>query len=272
MFRTLSVLALIASPALAAAQAPQFRWQAGQTLTYRVSQHSTARESSAEKETVTETKLELTKKWTVQAVDAKGVATLSMALDRLRMETRSPGGEVLLFDSAARDKSTPALAEELKNYIGVPLTVVRIDSLGQLIEVKESRFGPASRLEADLPFKITLPAAALAAGQSWERKYQVKLEPPHGSGEAYPAVQAMKCRLISGTSAVIDVTTSIAAPEGNAIEQIPLMPLQPAGEVVFDTGTGRLKSVKYRWAKQTGGHLGDGSKYVYESTYIEELQ
>jgi hypothetical protein len=208
----------------------------------------------------------------VVAVDPAGVATLSMSLDRLRMETKSPRGDTTLFDSMAKDKSTPALAEELTKYVGSPLTIVRVDGRGQLVEVKESKFGPASRLEADLPFKFTLPAAPLAAGQTWERKYQVKLEPPQGAGETYPAVQKMTCKSVQGNLATIGIVTTVTGPVENQIEQIPLLPLQPAGELVFDLGTGRLKAVKYQWSKEIPGTQGENSTYVFASTYVEELQ
>lgn len=272
MLRSLTIVLLVVAPGWASAQEARFRWQPGQVLTYKVVQSSSATENSAEKASVTETRLELTKKWQVVAVDAAGVATLSMSLDRLRMETKPPTGVALIFDSSAKDKSTPALIEEMSKYIGVPLTVIRMDSRGQLTEVKESKFGPASRLEADLPFKLTLPATALAPGVAWDRKYQVKLEPPHGAGESYAAQQSVKVKSITGPLAVLSVSTTITGPVENQAEQIPLLPLQPAGEIVFDLASGRLKSVRYQWTKEVAGTQGEGSKYTYINSYVEELQ
>ena len=54
------------------------------------------------------------------------------------------------------------LKDEMGKYIGPPLTVVRIDARGQLVEVTESKFGPASRLQSDLPFKLVLPPGPFA--------------------------------------------------------------------------------------------------------------
>src|SRR5438105_7168497 len=157
---SLPILAVCTFAAAAPAQAPQFRWRTGQVLTYKVSQTTTADEIIAGKAQTTTTQLDLVKRWQVMAVDASGVASLQMTLASLRMETKTPTGETLLFDSAKPAESTEALREDMSKYIGPPLTVVRLDARGQLVEVKESKFGPESRLESDLPFKLVLPADA----------------------------------------------------------------------------------------------------------------
>src|SRR4051812_44013630 len=162
-----------------------FHWQPGQTLTYRVEQVTQAADNLGETKVETTTKLTNLKRWQVLAVDAQGVATLQLSLVALRIETTTPKGEVLLFDSADPDKSSPQLKEQLVKFIGQPLAVVRLDGRGNLIEVKESKHGPASRFECELPFTVVLPGAPVQAGMSWERGYRVTLEPPQGTGEKY---------------------------------------------------------------------------------------
>src|SRR5439155_24391881 len=116
-----------------------------------------------------------------------------------------PTGEALLFDSANPSGSHEQLREEMQKYIGPPLTVVRLDARGQLVEVKESKFGPASRLQSDLPFKLLLPAGALAAGEAGARAYQIKLEPPQGTGETYDAAQRYTCKDLANGLATVHV-------------------------------------------------------------------
>ena len=89
----------------AAEDAWRFRWQAGQVLSYRVDHQTQATETGPEGKAETKTRLTLTKRWMVQAVDASGVATVQHSLTALRMELTTPGGETLLFDSAAPDES-----------------------------------------------------------------------------------------------------------------------------------------------------------------------
>lgn len=271
MFRALSIALAALFPAAASAQVAQFSWASGQALGYRVTQVTKATETVGEKTQETNTRLDLIKRWRVTAVDAQGVATLAMTVERLRMETKTPKGETLFFDSAEPAKSTPALKDEMAKYVGVPVVTVRIDRRGQLVEVKEAKFGSASRLQADLPFKITLPAEALAADSTWKRPYAIKLDPPQGTGESYDAVQEMRVKSIAGDLATIAVSTTIPTPPESPAEQVPLAPLAPVGEVVFDLKRGLLVAVKYQFQKELTGQQGDGSKYSFASTYVENL-
>src|SRR5438093_8588450 len=95
---TLTILAACTFAAAAPAQAPQFRWRTGQALTYRVAQSTVAVETVKGETFSTTTQLDLVKRWQVVAVDPAGVATLQMTLVSLRMETKPPTGEALVFD------------------------------------------------------------------------------------------------------------------------------------------------------------------------------
>jgi hypothetical protein len=256
----------------ASAQAPMFRWKSGQALTYRVAQTTTAVERLKDSEPMTTTtQLDLVKRWRVLEVDAAGTATLQMSLDSLRMETRPPTGETLLFDSAKPAQSTEGLREELSKYVGPALTVVRIDARGQLIAVKESKFGPESRLQCDLPFKLVLPAGPVAAGQAWERSYQIKLEPPQGAGETFDAAQKFTCKAAANGQFVVALTTEVKTMPEAAAERLPLLPLMPSGELHFDATNGRLRAVRYQFAHELSEHRGEGSKYSLKSSYSEDL-
>jgi hypothetical protein len=268
---SLTILGVLSFAAAAPAQAPQFRWITGQALTYRVSQRTTAEETVGGQVMTTATQLDLVKRWQVLAVDATGTSTLQMNLVSLRMETKPANGEALVFDSANPAQSSEALRDEMGKYIGPPLTVVRLDARGQLVEVKESKFGPESRLESELPFKVVLPAGPLAIGQTWDRTYSIKLEPPHGAGETYEATQRYTCKGAANGVVTVGLATVVKNPPEVTADQLPLLPLQPEGEVYFDYANGRLKGVKYQVRKELAEHRGEGSKYVFATAYNEEL-
>jgi len=257
--------AALAAPA-AQAQAPQFRWQPGQVLTYKVAQVTTAAETVKEGKLDTTTRLDLVKRWQVVAVDPAGVATLQMSLSSLRMETRSPSGDQLLFDSSRPEQSDEQLRSQLTKYVGPALTVVRLDRTGKLVEVKESRFGPASRLESELPFKLVLPPV-MAPGQSWERAFVIKLEPPHGTGETYEAVQKCTCNAVAGGVATVGVSTRLKTQPEAVADRIPLLPLLHEGTVTFDLTNGRLQTVAFKMSQELNEHRGEGSKYVFQNDY-----
>ena len=269
---SLAVLAGLVLAAAAPAQsgAWQFRWQPGQVLTYRAEQTMAITETTSTGKVEVRDRLTLTKRWQVLDVDAAGVATLQLSLAALRREATTPGGDVLFFDSANPDKSDPQLREQMTQYVGTPLAVLRLDGKGRVVEVKESRFGPASKYETELPFRITLPDGAPQAGQAWERTYKITLDPPQGTGEKYDAVQKCACKALAGAAATIGVSAVVKTLPESPGEQAPLLQAQPEGEVVFDVQAGRLDSVSLHVDKELKNHQGEGSSYHFQSTYNEQ--
>jgi hypothetical protein len=268
---TLAVLSgLLVVTAASAQTAARFHWQPGQVLTYRATQITSAAETSDGTTAETSTQLAETKRWQVVGVDAAGVATLQLSLTALRVETRTPKGDTILFDSANPEKSDPALRDQLGRYVGPPLAVLRVDTLGKVLEVKECKYGSASRFESEPPFVAVLPEAALQPGLSWERSYVITLEPPQGTGEKYEAGQKYACQAINGTLATFTLTTVIAKPPAALADQVPLLQVQPQGEMVFDLQSGRLQRARLQIEKELKDYQGEGTNYRFRSTYTEE--
>lgn len=263
---------LVLSGTAAAQGVPwQFRWQQGQVLTYLVEHQTAVAEVANGNKSETKTKLNLSKRWQVLAVDAAGVATLQLSLAAMRMEMTKPNGDTLLFDSADAEKSSPPLREQLARFVGQPLAVLRIDPRGKVVEVKESKHGPASRFESELPFVVTLPEANAFAGQQWDRGYKITIEPPQGTGEKYEAVQRYLCKALGEGTATLTLSTSFKTMPESLLDRVPLLQMQPEGEVVFDTLNGRLSSASLHIEKELLGHQGEGSSYKFQSVYTEKL-
>ena len=248
----------------------RFHWARDQVLTYRVEHVSSATETAEGKTSGFSSKLTLTKRWQVKDVDADGVATLEMSMTAMRHEITPPDGRTLLFNSADPDHSDPAMKEELSRYVGTVLAVLRVDGYGRVVEVKESKHGPASKFESDLPFKVAVPGVEAKAGASWERKYKITLEPPQGTGEKYDAKQTYSCKSVTGDSATVAFTTAVLNPPESVADQRPLLPMQTEGEVVFDVGAGVMKNAKVTINKELKNYQGEGSSYRLQSNYTED--
>ncbi len=152
----------------------------------------------------------------------------------------------------------------------MPLAVLRGDGYGRVLEVKESKFGPASRYEAEPPFVGVLPAALPQPGQGWERSYQLTLEPPQGTGEKFAAVQRYVCKAADAATLTMTLKTELKNPPAAPGDQVPLLQMQPEGEVVYDLRAGRLLRANLRIEKELANHQGEGSGYRFVSTYVEE--
>ena len=249
----------------------RFKWQSGQALTYKVAQATVVQETTldekTEKPVTTEsrTNLALVRRWTVKDVDATGTATLEMAITEMKNEIRQPDGMTV-----TRDSANPDHAKEMADFLNKPIVVVRVDAQGRLAEVKEAKPGSAARLHAELPFRLTLPDAGPTAGQTWDRTFNLKLDPPLGIGESYEFVQKYACKQVKDGLAVVGVETSLKAPPKNIGERVPLVPMLWTGDVYFNAAAGKYHAARLTAKAELANHLGEGSKFVYGSSYNED--
>lgn len=255
----------------AAAPTLRFKWQAGQVQTYKVTQQTVIQETTLDEKTEkpvvgeARTNLTLTRKWTVKDVDDKGVATLEMQITAVRNEFKKPDGTTDLRDSA-----NPEQAKEMGEYLNKPVIVVRVDGQGTLVEVKEVKTGSAARLQAELPFRMVLPATGPAAGQSWDRTFAFKLDPPAGTGDSHDFLQKYTCKDVKDNLATFTVQTTLKAPPKTAGEQVPLVPMLWTGEVYFNAAAGKYHAARLTAKAELMNHLGEGTKFVYQSVYSED--
>ena len=246
----------------------QFRWQKGQMLTYQT-EHKTNVEEIAEKTKVSSaSRLSVTKRWRVVDVDSQGVATLELTLSAMRNEQTTPGGEVLLFDSAHPDKGTPELKAQMSKYIGTPLALLRIDGQGRVLEVKQ---GSANRYEAEPPFVVVFPAVSAKEGLAWRRPYNLILDPPYGNSDKLAASERYQCTKIAGGKATLTVANQITAMPENPKDQVPLLQKLAQGEVLFDLRQGRVVDVRLNIDRMVSNHHGEGSSYHFQSWFTERL-
>ncbi len=269
-------LATVFAVALLAARAPaqeavRYRWQAGQVLVYKAEQATLSTETVADSKVELRTSMKLTKRWQVMSVAPTGVATVQLSLLALRYETKSTNSDLLVFDSAEPDKSTPELTKQLSKFINAPLATLLIDSQGKVIEVKESKFGPASRYENEPPFVGVLPTVALTKGTKWERGYQITPESAGAAADKVAAAQTYVCKELTGSLATIVLTTEVKAPPKDAASLVPLLGVQPEGEFVFDLKAGRLQSASLKIDKQVKGYPTPEGVYRFQSTYSEQF-
>jgi hypothetical protein len=267
----ISLAACAVTFSTATAQAPlmKFRWQPGLTLSYKVAQATKAVEITGNGSSETKTKLDLVKQWKVSDVDAAGIATLNLTVVSMRMEISPPSGGILIFDSADPTVGDAGLRAQMGKYVGQTIAILRLDERGKVVEVKESKFGPPSRFDAELPFQLVLPAEAAREGVAWNRTYQMKLDPPHGAGESYDCVQAFRCKQMTPTSVLVSCQTTIPKLPENAQDQIPLLQAQTEGEIVFDIENGRLDAAVIQVNKELKDHQGKDSSYKFQSVYRE---
>jgi hypothetical protein len=269
----LAVIGIATLTSVVRGEAPRFRFHKGETLTYHLVQTTKVIETVPDDKTnkpvesESTTKVDLIRKWRVTDVDAKGVATLELTIPAMRWE-RKAGKEEDIFDSSNPDDLNK---KEMARHVGPVLATLRIDAYGRLVEVKESKIGPAARFATELPFKLVLPDAEPKPGDVWDRSYTIQLDPPLGTGEKYQAVQTYTCQEPRSGLLTLNLTTDVKDAPAQAADQIPLLPLMPSGAVYFQVATGRYYAARLKIEKALKNHQGEGSSYRLVSTYVEDI-
>jgi hypothetical protein len=281
MFRRFAYIILTLIPSVAMAEPPvaqptsppfRFKWQQNQVLTYKVLQRTIVRETMLDEKTgkpvTTEagTNLMSMKKWRVKEIDSAGIATLEMTITEVKNEIRRPDGSDLIVDS-----TNPNDAKGMAAYLNVPILTIRVDQQGRVVEVKEAKSGSASRLQAELPFRMTLPDTAPVAGQSWDRTFALKLDPPHGTGETYEFGQKFTCTEVKNGLAVASVATTLKSPPKALSERVPLVPMLWTGDVYFNVEGGKYHAARLKVKAELPNYQGEGSKFEFESSYAEDI-
>jgi hypothetical protein len=261
----------LAQPPASAPAAPRFRWEAGKVLTYRVVQNTVVQETTLDEKTnkpttgEVRTGVTVVRKWAVKDVDKAGVATLEMSITEMKREIRNSDGSETATDSAKPDD-----AKGMEAYLNKPIVTIRLDAQGKLVEVKEAKGGTAARLNAELPFRLVLPDAAPDAGATWERPFAMKLDPPLGTGESYDFAQKYTSKGEKNGLLVVGVETTLKAPPKAVSEQVPLVPLLWTGDVYFNAAAGKYHAARLRARAELVNYQGEGTRYVYESSYAED--
>lgn len=275
------VFVLVAGSAFAQAPAEplRFKWQAGQVLHYSVEQVTTVTETTLDETTNqpvvagTLTRMSLTKRWEVKAIDPAGIATLELSIAAMKQELTRPGaidkdGKPTVIKTLL-DSATPEGKQQMEAYLNKPVMTVKLDTLGRVVEATAPG-GSVERVRAELPFRISLPES-LPAGGTWDRSFSIKLNPPLGTGEKHDATQSYTTKPVKDGLAVFGVTTALKNPPKDPAEMPPLVPMLWTGDVYFEPATGRYIGARLTVKTEVANHQGEKTKFAYESQYSESL-
>ena len=270
--------ALIVTGIVSAEDAPKLRfvWEKDSTKVYGVVQTTTVQETVLDEQTkkaldiTTVTKLTISKKWLVKAVDPDGTGTLEMSTAALKQEITQTVGDakpvVRLLDSANADDSKGM------TFLNKPILTLKVDPQGRISEVKSDNASAGDRLQTDLPFKLHLPDAAPVSNSTWERAFELKLPPPLGTGEKYDAAQKYTFKGMNKDYAVVGTVTALKVPLTDAAVLPAILPMLWEGDVFFNAKTGGYHGAKLSIKKEVANHQGERTKFRYTSEYTEALE
>lgn len=277
---TISILIGLASSSLAA-EPMRFRFEAGQVIRTELKQTTSVEETTLDENSnlprtgTSRTELNLVRQWRVLEVSDDGTATMEMSIVRMRTEIERPGPKdengQFTKDTVVIDSTVDGLKAQTDAFMNKPIVTAKFDSLGRLVDTKtELETVSVARIKAELPFRVVFPEQPLEQGKPWQRELEIKLDPPFGAGESFPAKQTYVLKEIREGVAVIGVSTELKeSPEDPTLKPA-IVPMLWSGEVYFQPATGRYLGSRLQVKDQVADHQGEGSKFVYESQFEEK--
>ena len=269
-----SIVVMMLVNAVHGAEIPVFKFKKDQILIYKVVQTTQLSETILDEKTgkpidqKSDTRHTVIRCWKITAVDEQGTATMAMTIKSMKWNRTTSMGDSETFDS---DKVDNLNKQEMTKLIGPVLAVIRVSKSGKLVEVKESHAGTSSRFATDLPLKVMLPEQEVAEGFSWDRTFPIVLDPPHGTGEKYQAVQKFTILPPENGYLTIGAQTTIKDMPSQPSEQLPLLALLMEGKVYVHQKSGKFIAARLKIRKEIMNHQGEGTKCLFESSYTEDL-
>ena len=248
----------------------EIRLSKGQQLRFEVNHQTEVTDTQGETKTTVKNLVQVTKNLRVMEVDpASKTFRIALRLEKLKMETVRPNGQVLAFDSEDPKSKDSPLAKSLAPLVGKDTARLKVDHLGRVLEVQSDQM-PAGRYEVEPVFLIVMPGRELKMGDKWQRAYNATLDPPAGTGEKIAMLQSYSLEGIEGGKAMVRLATAWKEEPKTANDQMPLLQYLPEGLVVIDSTTGLPLEATLRVEREIKETSGANSSYRFQSVYKEK--
>jgi len=245
----------------------QYKFQMGEVLRYRVKHSADMRSTIEETSQQVESTSESIKAWKVTDVLPNGQMEFVHVVESVKMSNTVPNRGTTKFDSE-KDKTPPAGFEQAARAIGIPLSVIRIQSDGKIVDRQEKHPQPTS--SEDMPITLLLPAEAIAIGEQWDSTYDVDAQRKSQTKLKVRTRRVCTLKKVQDGIATITVVYQILTPI-NAYVESQLVQRLTKGIVRFDLDAGRIASQRFDADHRIIGFSGQASSMHYVSRLEERL-
>jgi len=257
-----------ASEAGAPKQTLRYRFRPGETIRWEVVHRKQVDATVSGSTQTTETLSKSVKVWQVQAVQPDGTATFKHLVESVDMWHRLNGCDRVCYNSRT-DEKPPRGYEHVAQSVGVPLSVVTMDSRGQIIGRKRRRVKAAT--ESDGPMTIPLPEEPVAVGHRWSVPHTIEVKTNRGTVRKVKTRQQFTLEGVKTGVATIEVATQILTPIDDPALETQLIQCHSRGTVRFDCDAGRVLGQKMDGDRRVIGYPNPASSFHYLTRFTEKL-
>jgi hypothetical protein len=265
---SLYTLAVAADEPAMGKQLLRYKFAPGEVIRAEVVQRGTMETTIQGTSQTAEMRSASVKAWTVKEVSPEGAATFLHQIESIDMWQRTKGRPEVRYNSQT-DSDPPPEYQDASKAVGVPLTLITVDSRGQLIK-REEKF-PQQQSDSQ-PLTLILPLHPVEVGDTWDSPLDLKVMLQ--DTRTIKTIQARQhCKLdkLQNGIATISLSSQVLTPVKDAQIEVQLVQRLPQGTVDFDIELGRVRSMQLDIDQRVLGFSGAASSMHCVSRITEKL-
>ncbi|MHB8900396.1 MAG: hypothetical protein ACYC6Y_16720 [Thermoguttaceae bacterium] len=258
------------APAAAEEYLLRYKFQPGECVRWRVEHLAKIKSTVAGTTETTETVSKSIKAWKVTGVDNDGTATFENLVEQVDMRTRFTGRQEVVYNSQT-DATPPPGYEDVARSIGKRLSLITINSRGEVVARKDEKMATTSPNEGQVT--MTLPKDPVAVGATWSFPFQLVIPANNQTVVKIDTQQKYTFESVKNGVAQIRMVTAILTPIHDPTIEVQLIQRQIEGTIRFDIQAGRVLGQQMDLDKSVVGFAGrnDTSSLHYLTRFTEEL-
>jgi hypothetical protein len=246
----------------------EYRFAPGEVLRTEIVHRATVQTSIQGNSQTAETLSKSIKSWEVTDVTDEGVVTFVHKVDSIEMWQKSQGRQEIRYNSQT-DQDVPPGYEEVAKAVGVPLTVVTMDSHGKILKRVEKRAQPTSM---STQMTMPLPDHPVAIGETWTSPMEIDVVLKDGvTTKKIQTRQLFTLDKVIDDVATIAIDSQILTPIHDPAIEAQLIQRLSKGEARFDITAGRILGQQLDLDRRVIGFSGPASSMHYLTRFTEKL-
>lgn len=246
----------------------RYQFKLGETLRWEVVHRVKIRSTVSGTTQTAETTSRSEKVWRVGDVRDNNQITLTHSVAYVDMLQQVSGRQDVRYNSR-EDKDPPPGFETVAKSVGVPLTVVIMDSCGKVIKRKDRDPKQGNSIQSQMT--IPLPEEEVAIGDSWKVPHTLNLPLRDGTKRNIMMQQKYTLESVENGLATISVQTQVLTPVHNPEIEVQLVQQKMHGTVKFDLDAGRIVDQRLETNEKVVGFQQEASSMQYASRFEEDF-
>ncbi|NQU21521.1 MAG: hypothetical protein HQ567_09575 [Candidatus Nealsonbacteria bacterium] len=246
----------------------RYQFRGGQMFRWDVTHQTSTRTSIAETTKNVDATSKSVKLWRVLNVNDDGSATFEHSVESIDMRQKLSGHKEVRYNSLTDDE-VPVGFKDVARAVGVPLSVVTLDSSGKIIKREIKQSAPSVKHAARVT--IPLPEKPVPIGHTWSFPHEVNVPLRSGGIKRVKTLQSFELLSVKTGVATIRVATQILSPIRDPAILSQLVQLKSRGEVKFDVDAGCIIGQQMDIDEHVVGWHTDASSLRYTSRFTEKL-